>query len=271
MGWILKIWRSLPAPFRLSIINAVQQNKRLYRWLLFRHVDAKDRAAGLNTNLPPAELRYRVSSTPDAQNFVTVGKTCAADIQSALAKVGRDLGSFTRILDFGCGCGRTLVHLKDLAAAAQIDGTDIDASAIEWCRQHISFAEFSLTKESPPIDYPSDTFDFIYAISVFTHMNEDRQFRWLAELRRIAKPGAVLLLTVDSSLVSDEDFVFQHSYEEGLFPAWYQNTYHSREYVFTNFGTYFDVLGYFPRGMNAHQDVVVMQKPKIPVDSVNDV
>ncbi len=260
MEQILKIWRSLPAPFRLSITNAVQRNKRIYRWLLFRHVDAKDRRAGRNGSLPPAELRYRVSSTPDAENFVTVGKTCAADIQSALQKVGHDVGSFSRILDFGCGCGRTLIHLAEFAPNAQINGADIDGKAIEWCKQHLSFAEFNLSNESPPLNYPDKTFDFVYAISVFTHLNEDYQFRWLEELRRITKPGAILLLTVDSSLVGDQQFVFQRSYEDGLFPAWYQNAFHSRDYVFTNFAKYFNVLDYLPRGMNAHQDVVVLQK-----------
>ena len=260
MEQILKIWRSLPAPFRLSITNAVQRNKRIYRWLLFRHVDAKDGRAGLNGSLPPAELRYRVSSTPDAENFVTVGKICAADIQSALQKVGRNLGSFSRILDFGCGCGRTLIHLRELAPNAKIDGADIDVNAIEWCKQHLSFANFGLSSESPPLNYVDETFDFVYAISVFTHLNEDYQFRWLEELRRITIPGGILLLTVDSSLVGDQQFVFQRSYEDGLFPAWYQNAFHSRDYVFTNFGKYFDVLDYLPRGMNAHQDVVVLQK-----------
>jgi SAM-dependent methyltransferase len=258
--WMLELWRYLPAPFRLVIINSVQQNKRLYRWLLFRHVDAKDRAAGAETDLPPAELRYRVSSTPDAQDFVKVGKRCAADIQNALWQVGREPGSFTRILDFGCGCGRTLIHLTELAPAAQIDGIDIDSRAIQWCKQHLQFACFKLSNETPPIDYAADTFDLIYAISVFTHLDEDYQFRWLKELRRVAKPGAILLLTVDSSLVGDKNFVFQRSYEEGLFPAWYQNAYHSREYVLTNFGKHFEVLDYFPQAMNAHQDVVVLQK-----------
>jgi SAM-dependent methyltransferase len=257
--WMLELWRFLPAPFRLVIINSVQQNKRLYRWLLFRYVDAKDRANGTDT-LPPAELRYRVSSTPDAQDFVKVGKRCAADIQKALLRVGREPGSFTRILDFGCGCGRTLIHFEELAPAAQIDGIDIDSRAIQWCKQHLPFASFKLSNETPPTDYASDTFDLIYAISVFTHLDEDYQFQWLKELQRVAKPGAILLLTVDSSLVGDKNFVFQRSYEEGLFPAWYQNAYHSREYVLTNFGRHFEVLGYFPQGMNAHQDVVILQK-----------
>jgi SAM-dependent methyltransferase len=248
---------------RPSLIKAAQRNKRLYRWLLFRHVDAKDRAAGRAADLPPAELRYRVSSTPDAENFVAVGNTCATDIQSALANIGCDLGSFKRILDFGCGCGRTLVHLKDLAREAQIDGVDVDAKAIEWCKQHLRFASFKRSNETPPLDYADDTFDFIYAISVFTHFDERNQFRWLEALQRIAQPGGILLLTVDSSLVGDEGFVFQRSYEQGLFPAWYQNAFHSKQYVLTNFAAYFDVLGYLPRALNAHQDVVLLQKRSI--------
>lgn len=245
---------------RRVLIKAVQRNKRLYRWLLFRHVDAKDRANGAAANLPPAELRYRVSSSPDAQNFINIGKKCATDIQSAVRKVGHDLAEFERILDFGCGCGRTLVHLKDLAPQAQFDGTDIDEGAIAWCKEHLRFARFSVGDASPPTDYAPDSFDFIYAISVFTHLDEDYQFRWLEELRRIAKQGGVLLLTVDSSLVGEKEFVFQRSYEDGLFPAWYQNAFHSKDYVVDNFGRYFEVMGYFSKGMNEHQDVVMLRK-----------
>jgi len=245
---------------RRVLIKAVQRNKRLYRWLLFRHVDAKDRANGVAANLPPAELRYRVSSSPDAQNFITIGKKCAADIESALRKVGCDLAKLEHILDFGCGCGRTLIHMKELAPHAQFDGTDIDARAIDWCKEHLRFATFKVGQASPPTEYAPDSFDFIYAISVFTHLDAPYQFQWLEELRRIAKPGGVLLLTVDSSLAGEKDFVFQRSYEDGLFPAWYQNAFHSEKYVRENFGRYFEVLGYLPRGMNEHQDVVLLRK-----------
>lgn len=260
MQSLIKLWGVLPEPIQGVAIKAVQRNKRLYRWLLFRHVDAKDRANGAAANLPPAELRYRVSSSPDAQNFIAIGNKCANDIESAVRKVGYDLAKFQRILDFGCGCGRTLVHLHDLAPRAQIDGTDIDESAIEWCKTHLRFATFTFGNASPPADYASDTFDFIYAISVFTHLDEDYQFRWLEELRRIVKPGGVLLLTVDSSLVGENDFVFQRSYEDGLFPAWYQNAFHSQHYVVENFGKYFEVMGYLPQGMNDHQDIVLLRK-----------
>lgn len=261
MRLLLKLWHSLPDQIRFPILRVVQRNNRLYRWLMFRHADLKDRAAGGREHLPPAEMRYRVGASPDAEEFITIGQTCAADIQSAVLKVGRDLSSFTHVLDFGCGCGRTLVHMKSLAPQAQIDGIDIDEQAIQWCSENLKFASFRVGKENPPMVYGADTFDFIYVISVFTHLDEDYQFRWLEELRRIAKPGGVLVLTVNG-LNSDGNngFVFERSYEEGLFPAWYQNTYHSKDYVLKNFGKYFEVLGYFPRSMNAHQDVVVLQK-----------
>lgn len=260
MRWLLKLWHLLPRQFQEGGIKAVQHNNRLYRWVLFRHVDAQDRANGIRNGLPPAELRYRVSSTPDAEDFIAVGKRCADDIQNALSRVGRELASFNRILDFGCGCGRTMIHLKDLAPRAELEGTDIDAKAIEWCKRHLPFADFRTSSETPPVDYPTDRFDLIYAISVFTHLDENYQFRWLEELRRIAAPGAILLLTVDSSLVGNQEFVFQRSYEEGLFPAWYQNAYHSREYVVENFGKYFKVMDYFAKGMNNHQDIVMLRR-----------
>ena len=260
MRWLLKLWHLLPRQFQAAGVKVVQHNHRLYRWVLFRHVDAKDRANGVRNGLPPAELRYRVSSTPDAEEFIAIGKRCADDIQNALSRVGRELSSFNRILDFGCGCGRTLIHLKDLAPRTEFEGTDIDAKAIEWCKRQLTFARFKATNETPPVDYPSDSFDLIYAISVFTHFDESYQFRWLEELRRIAKPGAIVLLTVDSSLVGEQDFVFQRSYEKGLFPAWYQNAYHSQEYVVKNFAGYFEVIDYFAKGMNGHQDVVLLRK-----------
>src|SRR4030095_910980 len=227
---------------------------------MFRHAELKDRVAGNRANLPSPELRYRVSASPDAEEFVTIGKNCAQDIKSALSEVGHELGSFTRILDFGCGCGRTLVHMERLAPNAKFDGVDIDAAAIEWCSKYLSFASFSLSNETPPINYADDTFDFIYVISVFTHFNEENQFRWLEELRRIARPEGVVLLTLHGLTENHRGFVFERTYEEGLFPAWYQNAYHSKEYVFENFGKFFEVLDYLPRSMNAHQDVVVLQK-----------
>ena len=124
MPLILKLWQAVPSSLQLSIVKTVQRNKRIYRWLMFRHADLKDRSNGKRSCLPPAELRYRVGASPDLEEFITIGSACANDIQSTLQNVGRDIGSFQHILDFGCGCGRTLIHMQNLAPHAQFDGAD---------------------------------------------------------------------------------------------------------------------------------------------------
>ena len=37
-----------------------------------------------------------------------------------------------RVLDFGCGAGRTLRHFRDEARVAEVWGIDIDADSIAW-------------------------------------------------------------------------------------------------------------------------------------------
>jgi SAM-dependent methyltransferase len=258
---LIKSWRMLPTRLRLGLARAVEHNRRLYRWVMFTQADYQDRAKPWLAGIPPARLRYRVAGIPDGESFVEVGKVCAAEIQQALARAGRDLGSFTRILDFGCGCGRALVHMQRLAPKARWDGTDIDRKAIAWCRRHLPFATFTVNPATPPSHYPADTFDLIYVISVFTHLNEDYQFRWLEELRRIARPGAALVVSLHSPK-EGKPFFYEHSYERGLFPRWYQNTYHSEAYVREHFGKYFTVLTWIPKGLKNHQDVVVLEKPR---------
>src|SRR5690242_21961157 len=116
---------------------------------MFRHADLKDRSNGNRAHLPPAELRYRVGASPDAEEFLRIGNACAGDIQSALQKVGCEMRSCHRILDFGCGCGRTLLHMKSLAPDAQFDLTDIDVNPIDWGKPNPEVATFGLRRATP--------------------------------------------------------------------------------------------------------------------------
>jgi len=202
-----------------------------------------------------------------------VGKKCTQDIEASLSRIGKNLDFFRHILDFGCGCGRTLLWLNHYSRSSFFYGTDIDAEAISWCRNHLGFGKFSVNRVLPPLDYPSEMFDLILAMSVFTHLDEDLQFEWLRELKRIAKRKGILLLTVhgshcwkslrneDIEKIRETGFLFLKSnFWKGLFPEWYQTAYHTREYVLENYGKHSDVLDYIPRGLNDHQDLVILRK-----------
>lgn len=266
------IKRRLPSRV-LPLAKAVY---RTYMRSLCWYVSLRERRHAGKTGvigLPPASLRYRVHGSPHADTFLRAGKKCSKDIEAALAEIGRDLDSFRNVLDFGCGCGRTLLGFAD--RSLRLRGTDIDAEAISWCRDSLDFVEFGVNEALPPLAYPSETFDLVYAISVFTHLDEDFQFRWLNELKRITKPGGIVLLTVhghrgwkdlreeDVADIEKKGFKFVSSNTmKGIFPEWYQNAYHKKEYVLDEYSRYFDVLDYIPRGMNNHQDVVVLRAPQ---------
>lgn len=224
--------------------------------------------------LPPALLRFKVRGTPSGSSFASIGRTCAQDIRDTLLTAGCRLDQFRSILDFGCGCGGTLVWLKELAPTAALSGTDIDAEAIDWCRANLSFGRFSTNEAMPPLAYADGSFDLVYAVSVFTHLDEDFQFRWLQELRRVVAPGGICLITLhgpgswneipehDEATLTSRGFVFVRTEAtRGLFPDWYQTAFHTRSYVEERFARFFDVIGFVPRGMANHQDVVILRRP----------
>lgn len=225
--------------------------------------------------LPPADLIYRVHGTSDAESFLKVGKICKQDMEAALQKIGASLGSFQHILDFGCGSGRVLRWLSDAATSARLYATDFDADAIAWCSNHLDFAEVSLNGPLPPLGYPSEMFDLVYAVSVFSHLREDYQFLWLSELRRIMKSGGIALITIMGqhcinqaspeyvALIEELGFFFTPPLEslQEVFPEWYGGAYHTKRYVYDRYVKYFTILDYLPRGLNNHQDIVLLQKP----------
>jgi SAM-dependent methyltransferase len=244
----------------------------------YRYVDWRDRRRIRRTGfaqLPPATLRFRVHGDLDLYSFLQSGRQCSQDIRAALATVGKEMTSFRDVLDFGCGCGRTIIWFSETAESVHFSGTDIDASAIEWCREHLDFASFEVNQPTPPLAYQTDSFDLVYALSVFTHLDEAYQLLWLRELQRLTRPKGFVVVSLHGSYywsrmaprqieeIEQRGMLFLRAPEamQGLFPDWYQNAYHTKEYVCSTFSTYFDVLGYIPHGLDDCQDIVVMQKP----------
>ncbi len=100
-----------------------------------------------------------------------------------------------RILDFGCGAGRTLRHFMSEAQQAEFWGVDIDAASVELLAQTVCPPLRVMRSEyMPPLDFEGGSFDLIWSISVFTHLT-DSSLPWLLELHRILKPGGLLVAT----------------------------------------------------------------------------
>ncbi len=224
--------------------------------------------------LPPPELRYRVHGARDAASFLETGQQTRRDLEGALSHIGHRFADYTNVLDFGCGSARTLLAFaENRPPTTRFYGTDIDTEVIKWGHDHLPYVTFTTNNRLPPLAFRDNTFDLIYAISVFTHLDENFQFQWLQELQRIAKPGAILLLTVHGEYhwqkfvpdlvpeIQEHGFVFQQAYSpDYLYPEWFQVTHHTETYVRNQWSKYFQILDYLPRGLNNHQDLVILKK-----------
>jgi SAM-dependent methyltransferase len=146
--------------------------------------------------LPPLELMQRVGRVADADigaAYEAIGRASRERIERLLPDDWSWDGK--RVLDFGCGAGRTLRHFLSEAERAEFYGCDIDAESIAWLGDHLSPPLLVFQSgETPSLPQPDDFFDLIYALSVFTHIS-DHWSGWLLELHRVLHPTGLLFAT----------------------------------------------------------------------------
>lgn len=143
--------------------------------------------------LPPPRLRFSAAGTADVEWFLVSGRAAAELVREILAT--RPAGSAgPAILDFGCGCGRVLRHLRGIEGA-RLHGVDWNAAAVRWCGENLPFARVARGRIAPPLPLPGERFDLVYAFSVFTHFPAALQTAWLAELAARLAPGGLLVLS----------------------------------------------------------------------------
>jgi hypothetical protein len=107
---------------------------------------------------------------------------------------------------------------------------------------------------------------------LFTHLDERMQDLWLGELRRITRPGGLLLLTVEgqsswnrtaeASELGGEDperwrtelesrgilFISDDLFVGSSHPGFYHSAIHAPWYVFEHWTQFFDVAAFIPDG-----------------------
>lgn len=146
-------------------------------------------AGGSELPIPPKELWLGYS-------YPVHGKAHVSKMLEIVYASDFSFKKNDRILDFGCGAGRMIRHLKDLSKTCEIWGVDIRAEHIYWCKQHLSPPfNFAATTKIPHLPFEDRSFHLIYCGSVFTHI-DDLADAWLLELQRILAPGGRLYLTV---------------------------------------------------------------------------
>jgi SAM-dependent methyltransferase len=129
-------------------------------------------------------------------NYPAHGKEHVAKMLEIVSASGFSFRPGDRILDLGCGAGRMIRHLRELAETCEIWGADISADHITWCRHNLSPPfNFLTTTRHPHLPFEDRSFRFIYCGSLFTHI-DDLTDAWLLELNRLLDRDGRLYATI---------------------------------------------------------------------------
>jgi SAM-dependent methyltransferase len=117
---------------------------------------------------------------------------------------GIDLPPAARLLDAGCGSGRTL---DDLARYGLVSGMELNPLGVTAARARGHEVREGRVEAIP---YEDASFDLVTCLDVIEHTDDDAVS--LRELRRVTRPGGVLVVTVPAhpALWSRHDEVNGH-------------------------------------------------------------
>ena len=153
---------------------------------------------------PPEELQARVGGPLD---FTPEDQTRYLQYLRTIGIKATD-----DVLDVGCGIGRAAATLTPYLTG-QYRGFDPDAELIAYCEREITprFPNFQFAvldvfssfynpsgRVSPAevtFPYPDEHFDFVFLMSVFTHILQDGFERYCTEISRVLRPGGTVCAT----------------------------------------------------------------------------
>ncbi|MEL6737418.1 MAG: class I SAM-dependent methyltransferase [Pseudomonadota bacterium] len=174
-------------------------------------IDYAVRVAGGRGHYPQMSIRVRSNGLRrqfNGKRFESLGASLKRELQGRAG-----LTPQSQVLEIGCGCGRFAFALADTLEQGGYTGVDIDKPSIEAANrnaflskkrftfQHIDVhnTEYNPGGTTPAsqyrFDFPENSFDVVFLVSVFTHMLPDDVRNYIKEIGRILKPGGRVMLT----------------------------------------------------------------------------
>ncbi|MBY0437464.1 MAG: methyltransferase domain-containing protein [Burkholderiales bacterium] len=244
----------------------------------------------------PPNSKMRSTSSNSVRHYFESGIRTATPILAAAAAAGLDLRKRLQVLDFGCGVARQIVQIQRSHPHFVMHACDVNGGAVEYVAKTFPAVTAYTNLFSPPLRYESKQLDFVYSVSIFSHLTVADQERWLTELSRVVRPGGVLCLTVmgahaidrwagmevDARIAAHRTLESSgHLYLGAPKPAWmlkaekislfgsnligidedYGDTFYSEDYIRKNWAIAdLEVVSWIPGIIDNLQDLVVLRR-----------
>jgi SAM-dependent methyltransferase len=159
-----------------------------------------------------AMLRKGIGLTGNSRQFFIEGR-----LNFLLSQL-QNPSSVQRILDFGCGTGETTIALAEKFPKAEVWGSDVSESAIEWAKKK---------HQHPRVYYFTDAeldheiFDLIYLNGVLHHIPLDLRQGTVDRLFALCAPmGSVWLFENNPLNPGTQWAMYANPFDQGVVKVW---------------------------------------------------
>ena len=202
-----------------KVLDQVKRNRALYQ-------AARDIRMAAGRMLPPrcvpgieGRVHYNdfmlMSTSTDGVNGYRDGALdVIANIEHALDECGRTFDDVDSWLDFGCGYGRVIRFLLRRVPPHRVSGVDVIGDAVGFCAREFGVWASLVGSDFDTIELGE--FDFVFAISVMTHIPPDAAVAFLRLIQRTTKPGGIAMFTTQGeACLQDIAGQFSPRYAQG--------------------------------------------------------
>ena len=244
-----------------------------YRWREARLAAIVSKPVDDGLPMPPPALITLISGSAGQTWYSERGREDAAQFRALAHEQGIDLSEPRTVLDWGVGCGRIARWLaaEVIAGGGQFLGCDIHPRLIAWCVGALP-GRYLRNGLRPPLPLEAASLDLVYSHSVLTHLTQDTARAWLAELRRLLKPGGCAILTFHDETyaqawgppqvrerLTQEDYVVWNNALEG---SNYMSAWTSRAYFRQLAAADFTVAKIVEGGADFPSQAIAVLRPK---------
>jgi SAM-dependent methyltransferase len=222
------------------------------------------------------DFMFLDSSPQEIASYAERARNVIALIDETLAAAGKTTDDIDRWLDFGCGYGRVIRFLVERVPPERIFASDVVKEGVEFCCSEFGVQPVYSAPDLTAVRLGS--FDFIYAISVITHLNEQNSLAFLRFLGESLNPGGIAMITTHGQWSIDNAALYGPEYEAqraeiidavrergfayipySFVANDYGMTWHSREYIENRIAELHEgrlaPLLFRAHGLDGHQDV----------------
>jgi SAM-dependent methyltransferase len=155
-------------------------------------------------------------------------------------------------------------------------------------RQNLRGGSFETISPEPPTPYEDASFDLVIGCSVFTHLARAEQLKWMREIRRILRPGGLLVASTHGAGLFERylgplprawrerrdylrkklRFAMLGIYDAQLDPAldgvappgYYRAVFQSARHVRSAWSRELELIEHVDRGLGGYQDLAVLRR-----------